>query len=285
MVRNAHARPVLGAVTALLLGAAATVGLGAAPAVAQDAPQQAAAPDFAGIVALNNCSGSLVTLPDSEPGDPALVLTNGHCLESGMPAPGEVIVDKPSSRSFTLLDADANDLATLTATKISYATMTDTDMAIYETDTTYEEITEEHGIEPLEIDSQRGTEGNAIDVVSGYWKQVYSCNLDAFVHELHEDGWVTKDSLRYTSDCKTVGGTSGSPVIDRESGKIVGVNNTGNESGGECTLNNPCEVDENGEITVREGINYGQQVHHLTDCVTTGNKVDLSLPECELPKP
>ncbi|MCK1795724.1 serine protease [Streptomyces sp. XM4193] len=285
MVRNALTRPVLGAATALLLGAAATVGLGAAPASAQDARQTAAAPDFAGIVALNNCSGSLVALPDSQPGDPALVLTNGHCLESGMPSPGEVVVDKPSSRSFTLLDADAGDLGTLKATKISYATMTDTDMAIYETDTTYEAVSAEYGIEPLEIAAERGTEGAPIDVVSGYWKKVYSCNLDAFVHELHEDGWVTKDSLRYTSDCQTVGGTSGSPVIDRDSGKVVGVNNTGNESGGECTLNNPCEVDENGEVTVREGINYGQQVHHLTKCVTTGNKVDLSLPECALPKP
>lgn len=281
MVRKAHTRPVLGAVTALLMGAAATVSLGAAPAAADSK----AAPDFAGVVALSNCSGSLVTLPSSEAGDPALVMTNGHCLESGMPAPGEVLVDEPSSRSFTLLDAEANDVAKLTATKLSYGTMTDTDLAIYEVDATYQEISDEHGIEPLEVDAERGTEGNAIDVVSGYWKEVYSCSLDGFVHELHEDGWVSKDSLRYTSECQTIGGTSGSPVIDRESGKVVGVNNTGNESGQECTLNNPCEVDENGEVTVREGIGYGQQVHHLTKCVAAGNKVDLALPECELPKP
>lgn len=282
MVRKAHTRPVLGVITALVMGAGA-LGLGAAPAAA--ASTEAAAPDFAGIVALSNCSGSLVKMPGSEATDPALVMTNGHCLEGGMPEPGEVIVDEPSSRSLTLLDAEANDTATLTATKIAYGTMTDTDLAIYEVDSTYEEISDAHGIEALEIDSERGTEGNAIDVVSGYWKQVYSCELDTFVHELHEDGWVMKDSLRYTSDCDTVGGTSGSPVIDRESGKITGINNTGNESGGECTLNNPCEVDENGEVTVHEGINYGQQTHKLTDCVTTGNKVDLSLPECALPKP
>src|SRR5437870_3712256 len=88
------------------------------------------------------------------------------------------------------------------------------------------------------------TAGSAIDVVSGYWKRVYSCTIDGFVYRLKEGSWTWKDSIRYTSACQTIGGTSGSPIIS--GGKVVGVNNTGNEDGERCTENNPCGVAEAG---------------------------------------
>lgn len=257
----------------------------AAPAAKKKDKSPSAAPDFAGTVALSNCSGSVVRVPQSQPTDPALVLSNGHCLQSGMPQPGEVVVDQPSSRSFTLLDANANDVATLHAARLSYATMTGTDVSLYELDTTYQEIESRYGIQALDIAPDHPTAGTDITVVSGYWKRTYSCSIDAFVHELHEGGWVMKDSIRYTPECDTIGGTSGSPIVNDATGEVVGVNNTGNTDGGRCTMNNPCEVDENGEVTVHEGINYGQQTYLITDCVGTGNKIDLGLPECELPTP
>lgn len=284
-------RPLVGTVTAALFGAVALTGFATTPAAAAEqqearpAQQAAAAPDFAGTVALSNCSGSLVRMPDSKATDPGLVLSNGHCLDEGMPEPGQVVVDQPSQRSFSLLDASGGEAGTLTATKISYATMTDTDVSLYELDSTYEEIKADTGIDPLDVEAAHPTEGNAITVVSGYWKETFSCSIDGFVHELREDGWSMKDSLRYTGECDTKGGTSGSPVIDDASGKVVGVNNTRNENGEECTLNNPCEVDESGNVTVNEGTAYGQQTYTLTSCVTEGNKVDLSLPDCALPKP
>ncbi|AXK36532.1 serine protease [Streptomyces armeniacus] len=291
-------RPLVGALTAALLGAAALTGVSAGPATATshdaagtDSTQQAgstqqkAAPDFAGTVALSNCSGSVVRVPQSQPTDPALVLSNGHCLESGMPDPGTVVVDEPSSRSFTLLDAGANEVGTLNATKIAYGTMTDTDASIYELSTTYEEIESEYGIKPLDIAPEHPKEGTNVTVVSGYWKDTYSCAIDGFAHQLKEGGWTQKDSIRYTPECQVIGGTSGSPLVDDATGQVVGVNNTTNENGEECTLNNPCEVDENGNVTVHEGIGYAQQVYLFADCITTGNKIDLSLPECELPSP
>jgi V8-like Glu-specific endopeptidase len=294
-------RPLVGALASTLLAAAALTGAGAGPAAAAPAPVPAAAatghhghghgrhaqatPDFAGTVALSNCSGSLVRVPQSQPDDPALVLTNGHCLETGMPDPGTVLVDQSSSRRFTLLDADANDTGTLQATKVAYSTMTQTDITLYRLGSTYQQIADRYGIQPLDISPEHPVKGTAITVVSGYWKQTYSCEIDDFVHELDEAGWTFKDSLRYTPACDTVGGTSGSPIIDDATGEVVGVNNTGNENGGRCTLNNPCEVDENGNVTVHEGINYGQQTYLLTDCIAAGNEIDLSLPGCELPKP
>ena len=284
-------RPLVGTLAATLFAAVAVTGAAATPAAAAE-PQPAksvkpaaAAPDFAGTVALSNCSGSLVRMPDSKASDPGLVLSNGHCLEEGMPEPGKVVLDQPSKRSFSLLDASGGEAGKLTSTKISYATMTDTDVSLYEVDATYEEIKTDTGIDPLDVEAAHPTQGNAITVVSGYWKETYSCSIDGFVHELREDGWTMKDSVRYTPECDTKGGTSGSPIVDDASGKVVGVNNTRNENGEECTLNNPCEVDENGKVTVKEGTAYGQQTHTLTSCMAAGNKVDLSLPDCKLPKP
>ncbi|MFI2346714.1 serine protease [Streptomyces sp. NPDC019443] len=285
-------KPLAGAL--LVLG---LLGASTAPAVAaagQDAASRATATasqvdaravDFAGTVALSNCSGSVVRMPASEPDDPALVLSNGHCIESGFPAAGEVIVDQPSSRSFGLLNSAGSRVATLRASKIAYATMTDTDVSLYQLTSTYQQIQSRYGIKALELGAAHPVQGTAIKVVSGYWKRIYSCNIDGFAYRLKEGEWTWKDSVRYTSSCDTIGGTSGSPVIDNATGKVVAVNNTGNEDGRRCTDNNPCEVDENGTVTVRHGINYAQETYGIVPCVGLDNKIDLGRPGCVLPRP
>ncbi|MFI2367207.1 serine protease [Streptomyces sp. NPDC018833] len=277
-------KPLAGALLALTL-----VGAGAGPAVAADTATEPAvrakAVTFAGTVALSNCSGSVVRTAASQPSDPALVLSNGHCLETGFPGPGEVVMDQPSSRSFGLLDSAGSRVATLRADKIAYATMTDTDASLYQLTTTYGQIESRYGIKALELNTTRPAEGTAIKVVSGYWKRIYSCSIDGFAYRLKEGAWTWKDSVRYTSSCNTIGGTSGSPVVDNATGKVVAVNNTGNESGGRCTDNNPCEVDESGNVTVREGINYGQQTYPLAACIGPGSKIDLNRAGCTVPKP
>ncbi|MGW7303721.1 S1 family peptidase [Streptomyces sp. NPDC054829] len=272
-----------------VLAALAIAGAGAAPAVAAEERSEAApaiqAVNFAGTVALSNCSGSVVRMPDSEDNDPALVLTNGHCLESGMPGPGVVVVDRASSRSFGLLNSSGTRVGTLRASKIAYATMTDTDAAIYQLTRTYAQIRSSYGINALTLNDTRPVAGTAISVVSGYWKRIYNCSIDGFAYRLKEGDWTFKDSVRYTSACNTIGGTSGSPVLDQATGKVVAVNNTGNEDGQRCTVNNPCEVDQNGNVTVRQGINYAQQTYGIPACFGIDNKLDLSAPGCVLPKP
>ncbi|MEU7016092.1 serine protease [Streptomyces sp. NPDC046385] len=282
-------KPLVGALLALLLtGAAAAPAMAAAPPqapAAKDRATAAVAVDFAGTVALSNCSGSLVRMPSSQPNDPALVLSNGHCLETGMPGAGEVVKDVRSTRSFSLLNSAGTKVATLRASKISYGTMTDTDISIYQVTKTYAQIQSLYGIGALTLNDVRPTQGSSIKVVSGYWKRIYSCNVDGFVYRMKEGDWTWKDSVRYTSSCNTIGGTSGSPVIDTTTGKVVAVNNTGNESGESCTVNNPCEIDENGAVTVRQGINYAQETYTIVPCVGPGNVIDLNRPGCTLPKP
>jgi V8-like Glu-specific endopeptidase len=295
-------KPLVAALFALVIA-----GAGAAPAVAAPAhesgstasaqstagtapAQKAAAPalaavDFAGTVALSNCSGSVVRLPSSVDSDPALVLSNGHCLETGFPSPGQVIVNKSSSRTFGLLNSAGTRVATLQANRVVYSTMTDTDVALYQLTSTYAQIKSSYGINALTLNSTRPAAGTSIKVVSGYWKRTYSCNIDGFVYRLKEGGWTWKDSIRYTAACDTIGGTSGSPVIDNATGRVVAVNNTGNEDGARCTVNNPCEVDASGNVTVRKGINYAQQTYQIPACFAAGNRLDLNRSGCTLPKP
>ncbi|MGW7260099.1 S1 family peptidase [Streptomyces sp. NPDC054834] len=291
-------KPLLAALATLVI-----TGVGMAPAAAATATTEsaaatraaasvtkAAAPaikavNFAGTVSLSNCSGSVVRLPGSADSDPALVMTNGHCLETGFPDPGEVIVGQSSSRTFGLLNSSATRVGTLRASKVVYSTMTDTDVTLYQLTTTYAQIKSSYGISALTLQDTHPVAGTAITVVSGYWKKTYACNVDGFVYRLKEGDWTWKDSLRYTSACQTIGGTSGSPVIDNSTGKVVAVNNTGNEDGERCTENNPCEVDANGTVTVREGVNYAEETYNIPACFTTGNKLDLTLSGCTLPKP
>jgi V8-like Glu-specific endopeptidase len=258
--------------------------LGALLLVATAPRASAATVDFTGTVALDDCSGSVVRTPTATDSDPALVLSNGHCYEGGFPTPGQVLVNRSSSRTFTLLSPSGQNKATLHATKLAYATMTDTDVALYQLSTTYDQIKKNYGISALTIASTHPTAGTSVRVVSGYWKKIYSCDIDGFVYRLKERDWTWKDSIRYTSACDTPGGASGSPIVDANTGQLIGVNNTGNDNGEQCTLNNPCEVDQNGNVTVHKGTNYGQQTYLLDGCVT-GSTVNLNLSGCALPKP
>lgn len=278
-------KPFISLLSTLVLGGAAVTGLGAAPASAAEQRPATTDVDFAGTVALSNCSGSVVRAPGSADTDPALVLSNGHCLETGMPGAGDVIVDQPSSRTFSLLNASGQSAGTLTASKMAYATMTDTDVSLYQLSASYADIKRQYGIDALELADSHPSQGTAIKVVSGYWQRMYSCAVDGFAHEVHEGDWTWKDSVRYTAPCDVIGGTSGSPVVDADSGKVIAVNNTINESGQECTLNNPCEVDEQGKVTVRPGIGYAQETYLITRCLGAGNEIDLNQPDCVLPQP
>ncbi len=60
----------------------------------------------------------------------------------------------------------------------------------------------------------------------------------------------------------------------------MGVNNTHNDDGEKCTEGNPCEVGPRGTITVLKGRSYGQQVHQIAGCLSSGSRLDLNRPRC-----
>lgn len=246
---------------------------------------------FEGIIALSNCSGSLVKFRNTKDDARALMLTNGHCVSKGifggMMQPGEVIVNEKASMRVSLLDKAGKGIMPLTTTRILYATMTTTDVALYELSSTYADITKQTGVKALVIADTAPAMAQEIQIPSGYWRRTYTCNSDIVIPELREGGYVFKKSIRYSEPgCETIGGTSGSPIVSSSTGEVVGINNTGNEDGEKCTMNNPCEVDDNGQIAVRKGRSYGQQTYWFYGCLSADqHQIDLTLPTCELAKP
>jgi V8-like Glu-specific endopeptidase len=248
---------------------------------------QADAYDFEGIVQLSNCSGALVRFENSGATDRALVMTNGHCVpvNGGLMPPNSHIHNRPTSRQFSILSRDGSSrIGTVTSTKIVYATMTGTDLALYELNETYEQISSKHSVDALTLSSNRPIEGAPIEIISGYWRRGYDCALDGFVYELREAGYKFSDSIRYevNGGCKTIHGTSGSPIIAAGTRVAIGVNNTGSDDGEQCTMNNPCEVNEEGQVFAEKGRSYGQQIHQLYSCLNLSHQIDLNMEGCQL---
>ena len=242
--------------------------------------------DFEGIVKLSNCSGSLIKLDGQLDSAKALVLTNGHCLASafgGMLKPGEVVVNRTQARSMKLYKTLQSSF-TINATKVIYATMTGTDMTIYELSETYAQIFERTAVAPLILSPNHPQASTEIEVISGYWNRGYSCPIDGFAYQLKEASWTFSDSIRYGVGCDVIGGTSGSPIVERGTRDVIGINNTINESGARCTMNNPCEVSQNGEVTFKKGNGYGQETYVFYTCLDKNFQLDLNLSGCLLAK-
>ncbi len=244
--------------------------------------------NFEGIVKLDNCSGALVKFEHSKASDSAMVMSNGHCVSmgpfGGFIKPGEFIFHKPNNRSFSFLNQDGSmKKGSVRATQILYATMTGTDVSLYEVEMTYAEIKNKFDVDALTIDSHHPADGEAVDILSGYWQKGYSCQINGFVYKMKEENYFWTDSIRYSQPgCETIHGTSGSPILSRNTGKIIGINNTGNDKGEKCTMNNPCEVSTDGTIYAEKGLSYGQQVYRFYSCLNEQGKLDIQVAGCEL---
>jgi hypothetical protein len=261
---------------------AAAGGLLAAPAAAQAA---APAVTLASTIALSNCSASLVRYPSSVGSDRAMMLTNGHCYEGGFLDAGEVLQNKTSTRTGTLLSSSGASLGRVRADRVLYATMTGTDVTLYRLTSTYATLSSSYGATALTIAAGHPVDGSTMAIPSSYWKEIWNCSINGFVGTLREGDWTWHDSVRYSTGCDTIAGTSGSPIVDTASGQLVGINNTGNEDGGRCTLDNPCEVAADGTITVIEGQSYGQETYWFDTCLTSARTIDLGKSGCLLTKP
>jgi hypothetical protein len=267
------------ALVAAGLAAATGALIGAAPA------QAATAVTLANTISLSNCSASLVRFPTSVSSDRAMMLTNGHCYEGGFINAGVVLQNRTSTRSGTLLNSSGRALATVKADRVIYATMTGTDVTLYRLTSTFATLSSRYGATALTIAGAHPAAATSVAIPSSYWKEIWNCQISSFVPTLREDQWTWHDSLRYDAACDTIHGTSGSPIVSASTGQIVGINNTGNDDGEMCTLNNPCEVDTNGTTHAYQGQSYGEETYWFTTCVNASRTIDLTVAGCLLTKP
>ena len=161
--------------------------------------------------------------------------------------------------------------------------MTKTDITLYQLNVSFADIASSMGTRPLTLSPKKPNLGTDIEVISGYWKRGYACSIEAFATYLKEGQWTMEDSVRYSRPgCDVIGGTSGSPAIMQGTRTVVGVNNTINEDGGRCSINNPCEVDDNGNVVYQRGYGYAQQTFWVYSCLNSNNQLDVTVSGCML---
>lgn len=275
------------AVFSLSLASTLALAVAASPALAQpnaraDAVTVAAVPaDLTATIQLSNCSAALVRYPTSLSTDRAMMLTNGHCFEGGFLASGQVITNRVSTRQGTLLSSGGSAALRLTADQVLYATMTGTDVTLYRLTRTFGSIQSATGISARTISANHPVAGDTF-VPSGFFARVFNCDIERFVPTLREDRWTWHDSIGYANGCDTIHGTSGSPIVAVTTGEVVGINNTGNDDGEVCSLNNPCEVNPDGTTTAVQGRTYGQETFWFNTCLTPNRTIDLNRAGCLL---
>ncbi len=224
-------------------------------------PPDSPVPNLEGAASVGGCSASVVKTGRTRPGDPALLLTNGHCVPQ-RPAPGETIQDVPVDLPVTIGDRQGYLQAKARTTRLLHATMTGSDTALFQLDQTYAQLRAK-GVKVFTLADRPAVPGEKVDIIASGNGKRFSCTIEAVVPHLREEGYTQDNAYRYDLGCQPSHGGSGSPIVLGDGVTVVGVHSTGNDNGEQCTANNPCEVAADGTVTVRQGVRYGQQIGHL----------------------
>lgn len=246
-----------------------------------------ATPDgrFAGAARLPGCSGAVVSLAGSLPEDTAIVLTNGHCIRYPFLGARETLVDQKSFKRIELLDGSGDVALPTRGVRLVYATMFRTDLAIYELRESYADLAAA-GVTPLVLAAGGPARGDRIRIPSGYHVEQRACTTTGTAHRLHERSWDWWSSIRLPAldGCAIRGGYSGSPIVSRETGEVVGLANTGYVGGRKC-IDSACEENQRGVVQMKRNMNYGQQTAWIYTCLAADRTLDLDTPGCQLVKP
>ncbi|NPC43770.1 serine protease [Nocardioides sp. zg-1230] len=277
--RRAAVVAVASVVVAVLGALLAPVGASASASAGPDAGR------FAGTARLPGCSGAVVRWPAALDTDRAVVLTNGHCVRRPFLGAREVLVDDRRWTRVELLDGLGEVALTGRAVRLEYATMYRTDVAVLRLRKTYADLAGA-GVVPLALATEGPSRGDRIRIPSAYWTEQRACATTGTAHRLHERTWDWWDSIRLPGrdGCAIRGGYSGSPIVSRETGLVVGVVNTGYVGGRRC-IDSACEENRRGRVVMRRGMNYGQQTSWLLGCLDAGRTFDLDVPGCRLAQP
>ena len=243
----------------------------------------------------STCTGSFIR-PHSgavSDGAPAYILTNGHCI--GLLRTNEVIINSPQ-RGYVQFGQFADiqeSQERFNIKQTAFATMKGTDLAIFELDATYGQLTA-RGYRPLEIQAEPLSPGEPVIAVGvpvtgialdeQYLRQA-DCRVSGQT-QLIEFTWTWYEFLR--TDCADIKpGSSGSPLISTRTRKLVGLINTTTQDaayigpGFACYLGVPCEIRPEGPTTIRDAA-YATPVAGVERCFASGGALDLNLTGCPL---
>ncbi|WP_157829568.1 S1 family peptidase [Nocardioides alpinus] len=273
---------LLGATLVPLSPATASVS-GSAPGTA---PGTAAGEGrFAGTARLPGCSGAVVRWASALDDDPAVVLTNAHCVRYPFLGARDVLVDVKQFKPIELLGGRGDIAMTVRGTSLRYASMYRTDLAVYELRETYADLAA-GGVTPIALSATGPSRGDAIRIPSGYWTEQRTCTTTGTAYRVHEREWDWWRSIRLPAldGCRIRGGYSGSPIVSQSTGEVVGIANTGYIGGRRC-IDSACEENRRGTVRMVRDMNYGQQTWWLNTCIGADRRFDLSVAGCKLAEP
>lgn len=282
-------RRALSVLVLLLAGLSALPApVAASPADARaDSPAESptAAGRFTGTARLPGCSGAVVRWASALDDDPAVVITNGHCVRAPYLGAREVLVDQRQFKRIELLEDHGTVAMTVRGVHLRYASMYRTDLAVYELRESYADLAA-RGVTPLVLATRGPSRGDRIRIPSGYWLEQRACTTTGVAYRVHEREWDWWRSIRLPArdGCAIRGGYSGSPIVSRSTGEVVGIANTGYVGGRRC-IDSACEENRRGVVRMVRDMNYGQQTWWLHTCIGADRRFDLTVAGCKLAEP
>lgn len=222
------------------------------------------------------CTAALIRPPGAgvPATTPAYVLTNGHCVDifDGTTVLRDIPVEAGRGEVAFGARPDGTPEHQVPLSSIRWASMKGTDLAILELDTTLQGLLAA-GVPAYPVGAPVA-EGATVVVVGGPAPidaggralRLGACTMGRSV-DLYEWRWAWFDFP--ANDCADVRpGSSGSPVFDPATGRMVGlISTTTRDSAGvpDCALGRPCEMRPGGPVS-REHTSYGPALGILAGC-------------------
>jgi hypothetical protein len=256
--------------------------------------RKADGPRFSGIAQWQNrgCTAAYIVPSslDLTVDGPAYVFTNGHALSGVRDSPNGVTVDSSDEGPFKLrfrYFADSPGASTVVySNRIVFGTMKGLDLAIAELVPSRMEL-RAMGIVPFVLSEAPTEDGAEIACVGHPWGEpalLSACRFERRVPMLIEAAshWFDMEANR----CAGIAtGSSGSPILSLETGKVVAILNTKAEGkSGEdrhCMSNAPCEAGPT-QLRFVDGTNYAVPVSALNGCFDGAGAFDASAADCPL---
>ncbi|OKP02035.1 trypsin-like serine peptidase [Xenorhabdus eapokensis] len=237
----------------------------------------------------SHCTATLISGEDAPNKDtPALILTAGHCINSDV-GTNDVIVDK-SAPEFWRYTPDyfidkKDELSPIKVNRILYSTMKYEDIAVLQLDATYGDLAKK-GYHPLKLKKNLEMKHQPIvlthipvdnvDYDYAYLRKS-ECNITGKSPVLYEgySPWIW--SPVFSVNCDGIaGGTSGSPVFEKDKTDVIGVlNTTVTPRMTGCGLGRPCTIENNKGVPI-EGASYFIPVDSIANALTKDSRLDLS---------
>jgi hypothetical protein len=245
---------------------------------------------YSGVAKLSvagSCTGSWIIPREGAPEDaPAYLFSAGHCYSTSF-GTSELVRNREIANGVAsfryFIDTPAERRVTVPVRRVVWASMANTDVAVFELGATVSELRRQ-GLSPLTLGDHvedelivRGIPVSGTPIEDQYLREA-GCQFQG-VFNLIEFVWTFRRFLRH--DCADIrGGSSGSPVINRRSGEVVGVMSTTVEGESSCYLGTPCVIGGE-QPEVLEG-SYSAPVWGWNVCFAADGRFDPEAAGCPL---